>query len=285
MTFQGVFELHTKKRKKTDFRDTEFFMSHYQKDAATDKGYVVLPPSSSLFLSFANFNRFRYSLKDGASFTEQASHATFDLMGDEGGLTGRQRHDKQLSWDKKKKKFVKGMGEGADNVKLVKTESGARLPASFRSGRFDEWKMKNKTSLPRVGEAESERRGGGGGGGFGIGKGGKKYRYNTTTEAKPLDPKSLSYEKKMRVMKKKAQDQEGGGDDGGDSGGGRGRNSNRPGSSPSGKGKAGQGKKFGGANIGRVKSELKSAEQIRKSRTVEARRKAQNARPSKKGKR
>ncbi|KAF8313459.1 DEAD-domain-containing protein [Clavulina sp. PMI_390] len=254
---ESVFELPTKKKQKRDFRDKEFFMSHYQKDAATDKGY---------------------SLKDGASFTEQARNATFDLAGDESGLTGRQRHDKQLAWDKKKKKFVKAAQEGADNVKLVKTESGARLPASFRSGRFDEWKAKNKTSLPRVGEAESERAARAGGNRtFGSAAGGKKYRFNSTQDAKPLDPRNIGYDRKVRILKKKQAGAAGdGGDDGerpaGKSGGGKG-------------GRPGKGSKFSGANVQRAKNELKSAEQIRRSRAFEAQKKARNARPSKKGKR
>lgn len=203
-----------------------------------------------------------YSLRDGASFTEQAKGASFDLAGDDGGLAGRQRHGKQLTWDKKKKKFVKGGGEGADNVKLVKTESGARLPASFRSGRFDEWKAKNKATLPRVGEAESERASRG----KQFGSGGRKFRYNTTQEAKPLDPQSLGYERKIRSLKKKAPDAAD-----------QTRNS-RP---AKGSGKAGKGSRFGGANVTKVNTELKSAEQIRKARALDARKKARNARPPK----
>lgn len=191
------------------------------------------------------------------------------MTGDDGGLTGRQGHFKQLTWDKKKKKFIKGGGEGADNVKLVKTESGARLPASFRSGRFDEWKAKNKTALPRVGEIESDRLPRA----KQFGLGGRKYRYNATEAPKPLDPKSLGFERKMRALKKASS--KGGGDN----------DSQGSGRLSKGRGKAGQGSRFGGANIGRVRSELKSAEQIRKSRALDARKKARNARPSKKGKR
>jgi hypothetical protein len=33
-----VFELPMKKKRRTDYRDAEFFISHHQKDAATDKG-------------------------------------------------------------------------------------------------------------------------------------------------------------------------------------------------------------------------------------------------------
>lgn len=224
----------------------------------------------------------RYSLKDGASFTEQAQQATFDLTGDDGGLTGRQRHDKQLTWDKKKKKFVQGGGEGSDNVKIVTTESGARLPASYRSGRFEEWKMKNKTALPRVGENEGDRAKKFGAAGT-FGKGGRKFQHNSTKEGKPLDPKHVGYDRKVRILKKKSEAASTGGDDEG-AGSRRGGSSNRPGSNAvSGKGKAGKGSKFGGANINKVKSELKSAEQIRKSRSLEARKKARNARPSKRG--
>ena len=61
-----------------------------------------------------------------------------------------------MHWDKKKKRFVQGDGVGADNVKLVRTESGQRLPATYRSGRFDEWKQRSHASLPKVGEQESE---------------------------------------------------------------------------------------------------------------------------------
>jgi ATP-dependent RNA helicase DDX54/DBP10 len=59
-----------------------------------------------------------------------------------------------LRWDRKNKRVVKGDGGGADNKKLIRTESGARLPASYRSGKFEEWKQKKRTSIPRVGEAE-----------------------------------------------------------------------------------------------------------------------------------
>lgn len=205
-----------------------------------------------------------YSLRDGASFAEQAKGASFDLTGDDGGLTGRQRHDKQLTWDKKKKKFVKGAGEGADNVKLVKTESGARLPASFRSGRFDEWKAKNKAALPRIGEAESERASARG---KQAGPGGRKFRFNAIQEAKPLDPQSLGYERKIRVLKKKSAQA---GDQASS------HENSRPAKSSR---KAGKGARFGGVNIIKVKSELKSAEQIRKARALDARKKARNARP------
>ncbi|KAJ1304644.1 hypothetical protein OPQ81_005785 [Rhizoctonia solani] len=246
------------KKRKRNHKDEEYFMSHYQKDAYTEKGY---------------------SLRDGATFAEQARNAAFDLTTDE-ALTGRQRHDKQLNWDAKKKKFVKGSGEGADNVKLVKTESGARLPATYRSGRFEEWKAKTKVSLPKIGEAESERRfTGGAKGGRLVGK---KFVHQGKAEAKPLDPLALGYERKLRQMKKRAEkDREFETDDNMNSG--RGSKGGKPGKGGK-NAKNATGRRYGGKSTGRVKNELKSADQIRKSREAMAKKKAKNARPSKKGK-
>ncbi|PAV19024.1 ATP-dependent RNA helicase DBP10 [Pyrrhoderma noxium] len=228
-------------------RDEDFYMSYFQKGAITEKGY---------------------SLRDGASFAEQASNATFDLAGDE-NVAERTRRNAQLEWDRKKKKFVKGSGEGADNVKIVKTESGTRLPASYRSGRFDEWKAKNHTHVPRVGEAELEgatRR-------SGSGHGGKRFKHTSSTPAKPLNKLNKDYERKSRQIRKREQDR-------GDT-----SNNTQPASGKD-KGKNGKPKgRYGGKPIGRVRSELKSAEQIRKSRELVERKRAKNARAPKRFKR
>ncbi|EPQ57229.1 DEAD-domain-containing protein, partial [Gloeophyllum trabeum ATCC 11539] len=231
----AVFEVSSKKKgkeKASSFRDEEFYMSHYQTGAETEKGY---------------------SLRDGASFVEQARNATFDLTNDE-GLAAQKRM--QLTWDKKKKKFIKGAGEGADNVKLVKTESGVRLPATYRSGRFDEWKAKSKVHLPRVGEAELETARNKGN------FGGRRFKHNKVTAAKPLDKLSKDYERKTRQLNKKGAGEE-------------------DGPSPKG-GKKGfaASKRYGGQTAGHVKNELKNAAQIRKERKLYEQRKAKNARPS-----
>ena len=166
-----------------------------------------------------------------------------------------------MTWDKKKKKFIKGDGAGADNVKLVRTESGTRLPATYRSGRFDEWKATTRTSLPRVGEPEleavkSKRTVGGG----------RKFKHTKLIAAKPLDKFSIGFERRVRQNKKQ---------DAGSDLDPRGTDAGR-------KGK----RRYGSKPIQQVKNELKSADQIRKSREALARRKAKNARPSrKKGKR
>lgn len=203
----------------------------------------------------------RYSLRDGASFAEQAQGVTFDLTNDEGKQDRKRR---ELHWDKRKKKFTMGTGEGADNVKMVKTESGAKLPATYRSGRFDEWKAKSKTSIPRVGEEETQGPKGRGG----FGPGGRRWKHNQVTAAKPLDKLGKNFERKTRQLLQKQKES------GVDS---------KP--APAAKGKNKLGGRFGGKPVGRVKNELRTVDQIRKGRQQAERKKLKNARPSKKGRR
>ncbi len=162
-----------------------------------------------------------------------------------------------MTWDKKKKKFIQGDGAGADNVKMVRTESGTKLPATFRSGRFDEWKSKSRVSLPRVGETEnaSSRS-------KVFRQGGRRFKHNKVVVAKPLDKLRGDYERKVRQVKKKdvgaSEDKE----------------------EPSPKGKKKLGAQRNGKTIRRVKTEIKTAEQIRKQRKIAEKRKVKNARPS-----
>jgi ATP-dependent RNA helicase DDX54/DBP10 len=176
----------------------------------------------------------------------------------------RQRHHSQLTWDKKKKKFIKGTGEGADNAKMVKTESGTKLPASYRSGRFEEWQNRNRLRLPRVGEQELPQAR------LGPSHGGnRKFKHTKMTAPKTLDKQHLSFERKSRLFKKRAEEGNGAVSMEGE-GRARGRN-----------GKAGK-SRYGDKPIGRVKNEIKTVDQIRKARDQAAKRKAKNARPTKK---
>ncbi|TFK44727.1 DEAD-domain-containing protein [Crucibulum laeve] len=228
--------------KKQGYRDEEFYLSYYQKDAMTEKGY---------------------SLNDGASsFVKQAQGVTFDLTTDEGVADRKKR---TLNWDKKKKKFIQGDGAGADNIKMVKTESGTKLPATYRSGRFDEWKVKNRASLPRVGEAEVALERGA------RNAGGQRFRHNKVVAAKPLDKLKTDYERKVRQLKKRDAD--------GDEGSSRDQASRRKGGAPS-----NAGGRYAGKSYERVKTELKTSEQIRKNRMALEKKRAKNARPSRGGK-
>ncbi|KAG8849344.1 ATP-dependent RNA helicase dbp10 [Tulasnella sp. 330] len=230
--------------KPPNFRDSDYYLSYRQRNAESDKGY---------------------SLKDGASFAQNAQSVTFDLGTDE-KLTGRQRHGSQLHWDKKNKKFVKGTGEGADNVKMIKTENGTKLPASYRSGLFDKWKLKNRTKLPRAGEQELSGQGQAGGSSAGGSGGSRFFKHKSQTEAKPLDPKHVNYERKFRQQTKKIANAQGDGSEGG------------PPKLPK------KGARFGGKPMSHIKSELRSAAVIRKDRKSKEKRRARTGRPAKKGK-
>jgi ATP-dependent RNA helicase DDX54/DBP10 len=207
-----------------------------------------------------------YSLRDGATFAEQASQVTFDLTNDTGAAEAKRRQS-QLKWDRKKKKFVKGDGAGADNVKMIKTESGTKLPISYKSGRYEDWiKVRGRGREIRIGEREKE----GNRAHQHVGGGGKRWKHSSVKEGKPLDKLATDYERKMRIMKKKGA-RAGGDDD--DSGHGA-----------KGRGKASLGARWKGKPVGKVKNELKSVQQIRKQRGVLEKRKEKNARTSRNGK-
>ena len=141
---------------------------------------------------------------------------------------------------------------------MVKTESGVKLPASYRSGRFDEWRAKARVSLPRVGETVPDHRP----------PDRKRFKHTSTTAAKPLDKLTSNYERKARVQKK--------------------AEAVGPVSAekPISRGRHITGRRYGGKSLGQVHGEIKSAEQIRKARNTIQKRRAKNARPSrKKGKR
>lgn len=167
----------------------------------------------------------------------------------------QEKKRRQLTWDKKKKKFIKGDGAGADNMKLVKTESGTKLPATYRSGRYNEWKSKTRVDLPQVGQAENPSR---------PGMGGRMFKHTKITAAKPLDKLRTDFDRKTRQMKKQEDTEPTSS---------RGSKGGRP------------TKRYGGKSYGRVKSELKTVDQIRKTRKIKDQRKAKNARPSKRKRR
>ena len=173
-------------------------------------------------------------------------------------MVAQKRAQHTMTWNKKKKNFVRGDGAGADNVKMVKTESGVKLPASYRSGRFDEWRAKARVSLPRVGEAIPETRP----------PNRKRFKHASTTPAKTLDKLATNYERKVRIQQKKAEAVGSVAEE---------KPARKGSHSPK-----GLTKRYGGKTLGRVRSEIKSAEQIRKARNVTANRKAKNARPSRK---
>ena len=119
------------------FRDSEMFMPYTPRtvNAAEEKAYGV---------------------RSGGNFVEAARNATMDLANDETkafGIPTRPR----MRWDHKSKKYVSSLNEqeGSRGTKMIKGESGVKIAASFRSGRFEKWKRAHRlVRLPRVGEEE-----------------------------------------------------------------------------------------------------------------------------------
>ncbi|KAF9138655.1 ATP-dependent RNA helicase dbp10, partial [Linnemannia schmuckeri] len=125
------------KEKPASFRDENFYMSHTQQDTNTERGY-----------SMVNTNN---------SFLEQAQHATMDMNGDERETMNRTRNT--IKWDAKKKKFVKGLGIGADNKKLITTDRGGRGGArGGRGGSNARSELKTSTVIAKERLAKEARR-------------------------------------------------------------------------------------------------------------------------------
>lgn len=88
------------------------------------------------------------------SFAEGLQSSTLDLQVDEGRGPSAQKAS-QLRWDRKKKRFAASDQVGGDNKKMIRSESGALLPATYDSGRYQEWRSKRKRSGAQNGRPES----------------------------------------------------------------------------------------------------------------------------------
>lgn len=148
------------------------------------EGMFFFPLFFSFFLPFSTaliskFDYQSYALTAGDSFVAQAAQAQYDVSGrgDTEGISADAllQRASTLRWDRRTKKFVKGDGLGADNKKLIKSESGQKLPASFKSGVYDDWRKKNRISVPKNGEGELKGVKIPGLAGGGAGRGGEKH--------------------------------------------------------------------------------------------------------------
>jgi ATP-dependent RNA helicase DDX54/DBP10 len=100
---------------------------------------------------------------NNADFLVEARGATLDMGNDESkgfAEASRAKGGSGMRWDKKGRKYVSrandldGSREG--QTKYIKGESGQKIAASFRSGRFEAWKKRERIErMPRVGEKEA----------------------------------------------------------------------------------------------------------------------------------
>ncbi|KAF2691284.1 DEAD-domain-containing protein [Lentithecium fluviatile CBS 122367] len=134
---------------KDDWQSSEFFMSYQPKglNVAEEKGYGVHSGSYN-------------TAKQSPNFVESARAAQMDLTNDEVRGFAEPSKARGMRWDKKSKKYVARANDedGSKGTKMVTGESGLKIAASFRSGRFNEWRKSNKIRLPRVGEIETANR-------------------------------------------------------------------------------------------------------------------------------
>ena len=118
---------------------------------------------------------------------------------------------------------------------------------SFLHYRFKEWQQQNKLQIPRIGEEELPNAN------INV----KRYRHNKIMAPKPLDPLSKDYEKKLKKKSSGySSDQE--------------KNHNLS-------------SKNRHVNK-KINNELKTVDQIRKQKRLKEKRRAKNARPSRKRK-
>ncbi|KAJ1823354.1 ATP-dependent RNA helicase dbp10, partial [Coemansia sp. RSA 2599] len=242
--------------KSSAYRDDDFYIPYTKTDQNTERGYAM----------------------NTGSFAEQAQNAIVSVHGDESDSLLALQHARQaknvLRWDSKKKNFVRGLGIGSDNKKLIKTESGTMLPASFRAGTFKSWEQKTKTHVPRAGESEMANAASKAAAGkYSTGR----FKHTKIIEAKPLDPLSVDYERKLK--KRKALD----GDDGSHADKYKGTVVFNDDEGVAGK-KGGMGNKKRSGASGKhsaPRNELKTADQIRKARVEKEKRIEKTGRHSK----
>lgn len=239
VTFSQYSQSKKKSKKGTDtdavtFQNPDYFMSYTPADTslAEDRAYGVHSGSSS-------------------NFALASRDATMDLAADEKSGFGEVKST--MRWDKRHKKYVSRRNDedgSRGGSALIRGESGTKIAASFRSGRFDAWKKNKRMGrMPRVGEMENTTLSSDLNSSI---SGGRKFKHNKQQAPKPLDKLRGDYEKKKKkwdAAKEAANASEG-----------------------------------ADGNSKKAKNEIRNNEAIRKARVLKEKRREKNARPSKKGK-
>ncbi|KAF6006099.1 hypothetical protein HII13_005219 [Brettanomyces bruxellensis] len=110
--------------KTKSFRDSSFYLPHYAPSQAQAESQM--------------------SVNAEGGFGAQVSRASFDVAADETTLGETQKQ-------RPKFRYIKNQ----DNNKYIIGENGQKIPASLRSGRYDDWKEKHRVDGFRVGLMES----------------------------------------------------------------------------------------------------------------------------------
>lgn len=235
----------------------------FSKSSQKGKGRTLSYKDSENFMSYTPKNQNvaeerGYGVHSGSyntasqnsNFVEAARGVTMDLAGDD-GAKGFAEPSKAtgMRWDKKNSKYVARANDedGSKGKKMIRGESGQKIAASFQSGRFDRWRKAHKVDrLPRTGEAEREGAGVSGGVGRGFGT---RYKHKQEKAPKEAD----RYRDDFHVRKKRVEEA--------------------------------KEKRVGKWKDGTGKQEIRSTGDIHKERQIQEKKKAKNARPTKRAKR
>lgn len=130
----------SKKAKPGSFKDEQFYIPHFASDFHSEKG-----------------------LELEKTFEQQASQAVLDLTGDDDRYLRKQKN--ALKWDRKRKRFVR---EDSDpKKKKIRTESGAWIPASYKSDVYKQWRKKAQMDAREAGSGDDDDDEGDAGSGLG----------------------------------------------------------------------------------------------------------------------
>lgn len=181
LTFSASNDSKSRSIGRQKWQDSEHFMAYTPTtlNLAEDRGYGV------------------HSGGTNSNFVEAAKGATMDLTNDESKAFAEPSRARGLRWDKKSKKYVARANDedGSKGTKMITGESGQKIAASFRSGRFDAWRKANKVDrLPKVGEMERS--------GAHFASGGQRQRFKHKAVKAPKEADRFRddyYKRKKRV--------------------------------------------------------------------------------------
>ncbi len=178
-----------KENKLNGYKDSDFFMSYTPStiNLAEDRGYGVHSGGNSNFITAAR-------------------SATMDLTNDDSAKAfAEPSRPKGMRWDKKSKKYVARANDedGSKGKQMIIGESGQKLAASFRSGRFDAWRKSNKIDrLPRTGENETPANAAN----RGVGK---RWKHREEKAPKQADRYRDDYYKRRKMVEKAKEERRG----------------------------------------------------------------------------
>lgn len=173
-----------------DYKDPAYFMSYAPNtmSLAEDRGYGVH--------SGGNDN-----------FVTQARSATMDLNNDDGARAfAEPSRPSGMRWDKKSKKYVARANDndGSKGARMIKSESGLKIAATFRSGRFDSWRKTNKIGkLARTGEPERAMNS------HGEDAAGKRWKHKQSKAPKEADKFRDDFHKRRKKVEKAKEERRG----------------------------------------------------------------------------